>query len=403
MNGTYDDPELEELLVDVESELCERKESLSGDAPERIRQAICAFANDLPDHRRAGVVFVGATDLGKPTGLEITDRMLQQLSDIKTDGNTLPPPTISVTKRTLQGRAVAVVTVQPSDSPPVRYRGQIWVRVGPRRALATAQDERILNEKRRTRDPHFDALTVPTTSIDDLDLGRFETEYLPIAFDRRVLAANDRSVEERLAALKMIGSVDDPIPTVTGLLVLGKHPQDFLPGAYVQFLRVGGSEWGDPVIDEERCDGTILEQVTRLDEKLHAHNRTMVDFTSGPREFRRSTYPLDALQQLTRNAVMHRAYEGTNSQVLVYWFDEHIEIISPGGPVGGVAVERLGEPGLVAYRNPNLAEAMKVLGLVQGFGFGIATARRELEAGGHPWPEFRAESDRVFCIVKEGS
>ena len=401
MNGTYSDTELEDMLVDIESELCERKESLGGDAPKRIRQTICAFANDLPDHRRPGVVFLGATDRGVPTGLKITDRMLQQLSDIKTDGNTLPPPTISVTKRTLKGQAVAVVTVQPSDSPPVRYRGQIWVRIGPRLAPATAQDERILNEKRRTRDPHFDAFTVPTATIDDLDLVRFETEYLPQAFDHRVLAANERSAEERLAALKMIGSLDNPTPTVTGLLVLGKHPQDFLPGAYMQFLRIGGSEWGDPVVDEERCDGPILDQVTRLDGKLNSHNRTMVDFTSGPREIRRSTYPLEALRQLVRNAVMHRTYEGTSSQVLVYWFDDHIEIVSPGTPVGGISAEKLGQPGLVAYRNPNLAEAMKVLGLVQGFGVGIATARRELEANGQHPPEFLVEEDRVFCKLRE--
>jgi ATP-dependent DNA helicase RecG len=258
-----------------------------------------------------------------------------------------------------------------------------------------------LNEKRRLRDPHFDALTVQTATIADLDLNRFETEYLPRAFDHRVLAANDRSGEERLAALKMIASVDDPTPTVAGILVLGKNPQDFLRGAYVQFLRIGGSEWGDPVIDEERCDGSVLDQIMRLDEKLNAHNRTTVDFSSGPREIRRSTYPLQALQQLTRNAVMHRTYEGTESQVLVYWFDDHIEIISPGSPYGGITAETLGQPGLVAYRNPNLAEAMKVLGLAQRFGLGIATARRDLKDNQQPPLEFRVESDRVFCIVRE--
>ena len=48
------------MMTDVESKLVERKESLRGDAPNGIRQAVCAFANDLPDHRRPGIVFVGA-------------------------------------------------------------------------------------------------------------------------------------------------------------------------------------------------------------------------------------------------------------------------------------------------------------------------------------------------------
>ena len=97
---------------------------------------------------------------------------------------------------------------------------------------------------------------------------------------------------------------------------------------------------------------------------------------------------------------MHRTYEGTNSQVLTYWFDDHIEIISPGSPVGGIAVESLGKPGLVAYRNPNLAEAMRVLGLVQRFGAGISTARRVLRMNGQPPPDFQVHDDRVFCTLK---
>ena len=74
------------MLTDLESDLVERKESLQGDAPTKIRQAVCAFANDLPDHQRPGVVFVGADDDGNPTGIPVTDRLLLQLADVKTDG-----------------------------------------------------------------------------------------------------------------------------------------------------------------------------------------------------------------------------------------------------------------------------------------------------------------------------
>jgi ATP-dependent DNA helicase RecG len=102
------------------------------------------------------VLFVGAKNDGTPTCLSITDELLRTLSDIRTDGNILPPPSIVVEKRTLKGCEIAVVAVQPSDSPPVRYKGRIWVRIGPRRAIASLQEERILNEKRRYRDIPFD-------------------------------------------------------------------------------------------------------------------------------------------------------------------------------------------------------------------------------------------------------
>ena len=403
MTGAYSDDELEAMMADLESDRVERKESLQGDSPARVREAVCAFSNDLPDHRRPGVVFVGADDEGRPKGIEITDELLRRLADVKTDGNIVPPPTLTVGKHCLFGQDVAVVTVRPSDSPPVRYRGRTWIRVGPRRAVASAQDERILSEKRRHRDPHFDAQPVRTAGLADLATGRFEDEYLPAAIDPEALAANDRTAEERLAAAKMIVSAEDPVPTVAGLLVLGKRPLDHLPGAYVQFLRVGGNEWGDEVIDEARCAGSVADVVRRLDDKLIAHNRTAVDFTTGPVETRRSTYPLGALQQLVRNAIMHRTYEGTNAPVRVYWFDDRIEIISPGGPYGAVTADTFGQPGVVDYRNPILAEAMRVLGLVQRYGFGIPAARRELWNNGQDEPAFRVESNGIQCTVRASS
>ena len=400
MTTRYSDFELEQMLTDLESDLVERKESLRGDAATKIRQAVCDFANDLPDHQRPGVVFVGADDAGNPTGVAVTDRLLLQLADIKTDGNIVPPPSITVAQRILKGIPVAVVVVQPSDTPPVRFRGRAWIRTGPRRDIATQQDERILNEKRRYRDPHFDAIPVPTANVDDLDLRRFEEEYLPLAVDAESLAENERTIEQRLAALKMIGSDDNPTPTIAGILVLGKNPRGFLPGAYVQFLRVAGKDLSDPVTDEARCEGPLLNTVNRLDDKLRSHLRTAVDFTSGDRETRESNYPLPALQQLVRNAIMHRTYEGTNTPVHVYWFDDRVEITSPGGPYGAVSAANFGRPGLVDYRNPILAEAMRVLGLVQRYGAGIPSARRHLRDNGQPEPEFLTEPNWVQCTVR---
>lgn len=332
--------------------------------------------------------------------MTITDELLLQLADIKMDGNIVPPPSMTVGKHMLAGAPVAVVTVQPADAPPVRYRGRTWIRVGPRRGLATAQDERMLSEKRRHRDRHYDAHPVPTASLNDLQIGRFQDEYLPAAIDPEALAANDRTPEERLAAAKMVASADDPIPTVAGILVLGKRPQDHVPGAYVQFLRIAGTEWGGDVLDEARCEGPITDLIRRLDDKLVAHNRTTVDFLSEPVEKRVSIYPTNALQQLVRNAVMHRTYEGTNAPVQVYWFDDRVEIGSPGGPYGSVNVDNFAEPGVVDYRNPVLAEAMRVLGLVQRYGFGIPAARQALRNNGQPDPEFQVEPNRVRCIVR---
>lgn len=395
----FTDEELLQIIQNDETDRVEFKESLSGSAPKDIREAICAFANDLPNHAKPGFVFVGVRKDKTVAGLPITDELLRQLADMKTDGNILPPPSLTVEKCVLQGKEVGVVKVEPSDSPPVRCRGAIHIRTGPRRGIATAQDERILNEKRRYLERPFDLYPVLSSEISDLNLALFSYEYLPKAFSAEILDANDRSLNEQLAATKMIAAANDPTPTVLGILTLGKTPQDFLPGAYVQFLRIDGSELTDDIVDSLAVRGAISDQIRRLDDKLTAHNRIAIDITSGPLEKRTALYPIAAVQQITRNAIMHRTYEGTNAPVHVYWYNDRIEVSSPGGVFGNITAENFGEPGFVDYRNPNLAEAMRTFELVQRFGVGIRIARRLLAEAEHPEPKFEINNTHAWAIL----
>ncbi|MFN7542094.1 MAG: ATP-binding protein [Acidobacteriota bacterium] len=394
------DEELERLRGDLESDSVERKESLKGDAPTKVREAICAFANDLAGRGGPGVVFIGLRDNGSPVpDFAVTDDLLLQLANMKTDGNISPVPSVLVEKRRVGGAECAVLSVWPCDTPPVRYQGRIHIRWGPRRGLASAQDERILNERRRAGDRPYDVRGVRGATLEDLDLLRFEQEYLPALVARDVLEANERSREQRLTATKMLVSEDPAVPTVLGLMVIGKSPSDWIPGAYTQFLRLAGVELTAPVADEAVMHGTVGDQIRRLEEKLEAHNLRAVRFSDVERERREAEYPMEALRQLVRNAYMHRSYEDTHTPVRVYWFDDRIEIHNPGGPFGSVTQKSFGRPGVTDYRNPNLAEAMRALGYVQRFGAGISIARKALGER----LRFEVEPGFVAAIVQGAS
>jgi ATP-dependent DNA helicase RecG len=183
--------ELTSLLADLESDRVERKAALSD--RDKIRQAICAFANDLPNHDKPGVLFVGVDNNGRCTGLPITDELLLTLSSMRSDGNTVPFPSMTVQKRALDGCEMAVVVVDPSDAPPVRFQGRVWVRIGPRRAVASPEEERRLTGKRRSRDLPFDLRPVPSATLDDLDLDLFRRTYLPSSVANDVLDQNQRN------------------------------------------------------------------------------------------------------------------------------------------------------------------------------------------------------------------
>ncbi|NLF25484.1 MAG: transcriptional regulator [Deltaproteobacteria bacterium] len=396
----YADEELLAMLNDIESDRVERKQSFRSDVPTKSRQAVCAFANDLPNHNEPGVLFIGASDDGTPSNEPITDQLLRCLADMKTDGNILPMPVLSVEKRVLNGAEMAVVTVMPSDMPPVKYDGRIWIRTGSRRAIANEQEERILNEKRRHKNLPFDIYPIPTAEITDLSRVIFENEYLPAAFAADVLKENSRSYEERLASCKMIVSPSEPTPTMLGLLAIGKSPQDFLPGAYIQFLRIDGTKLADPVIDEAKIGGAVVEMLRRAEDKLNAHNRTAVNIESNATHKINQSYPMVALQQILYNAVFHRTYEGTNAPIRVCWFNDRIEITSPGGPYGNVTSENFGQPGIADYRNPNVGVVLKTFGFIQAFGRGIAAARRAMEQNGNPEIKFTTNQSVVLCILR---
>lgn len=389
------DAELERLLADTESDLVERKESLAD--KDKVCQAICTFANDLPNHRRPGVLFIGASDDGKLAGLTITVQLLEALGAIRSDGNILPPPSLTVRKVQLSTGDVAVVEVQPSLSPPVSYRGRIWIRVGPRRAIATQEEVRRLNEKRRSGDTPFDVQPMPVASLEDLDLDLFRREYLPSALPSDVLQENNRDTQQQLTAMRFVTA--DGVPTVAGLLVLGYAPTDFVPGAYIQFLRLDGTTLSDPIKDQKRLSGSLIDVLRNLDELLELNISTVTTVT-GRREEQSPDYPLVALQQTIRNALMHRSYEHTNAPTRITWYRDRVEVVNPGGPFGVISPDNFGQPGLTDYRNPTIAEVMRSLGYVQRFGIGLELIRSTMRENGNPDAEFTAEPTHISVTLR---
>jgi ATP-dependent DNA helicase RecG len=312
---------------------------------------------------------------------------------------------MTVENKLREGADYIVLTVQPSKSTPVRCKEVVWVRTGSSTHRAGPEEERRLVEKRRGRDLPFDVQENASASEDDLHLDLFEKEYLTRAVDEETLLKNSRSRRDQMKALHFMG-VENERPTHLALLMIGKEPTFFIPGAYVLFLRIDGVGLGDPIKDSKELRGPLIESLTTLDELLKINISTAIDVKSASVEIATPDYPLAALQQLVRNAVLHRDYQGSNAPVRILWFTDRIEIHSPGGPFGHLTAENFGQPGFVEYRNPNLAHAMRTLGFVQRFGIGITIARDECRKNGNPEPEFPVEPMRngfVLAIVRKRS
>lgn len=389
--------ELLRLMADLESDRVERTTSTAN--TDKFAQAICAFANDLPQYQLPGVLFVGVDDKsGRPTGLEVTDRLLQNLAAIRSDGNVQPIPTISVAKHSMPGGDVAVVEVTPSDLPPVRYKGQVFVRVGPRRAIASEAEERILTERRVAQARTWDARPCSDATLEDLETDLFLAGYRQYAIDRAVLEENHRSLQDQLAALRFF----DPkrgCPTNAALLLFGRDPLYFVPGAYVQYVRYGGQTLADEPLRERRYAGDLLSVMRSLDQLSEDLAEAHPIAGEGLSERTVYSYPPTALHELIINAVIHRNYEGSTTPVSIRQFDDRIEILSPGGLFGDLTREQF--PHGTSYRNPILAEAAKTWGFVNRFGRGISIAQSELAKNNSPEARFEPATNYFLVILAE--
>lgn len=377
-----------------ESDRVELTESLK--KFDKFGEALCAFANDLPKHGRPGYLFVGASADGRASGEIISDELLRQLADMRNNGNLLPPPRMNVQKLSLGGGEMAVVEVFPSDLPPVRYKGQVWVRVGPSRRVATESEERELSERRAAQAKTWDARPCHEAALDDLVLDLFVLSYRPLAVSRRVIAENHRSIEDQLAALRFFDRRAG-CPTNAGVLLFSSRSRGFFPGAYVQYVRYAGESLSSEVLREREIDGdllTVMRELDGLGDDL-AGGRP-VALGRGAAERTAYDYPPRALHELLMNAVIHRNYE-SNTPIMINHFVDRVELTNPGGLYGDLTPEEF--PGATAYRNPVLAEAAKVLGFVNRFGRGILTAEDELRRNGSPSASFTPRANHFHVVI----
>lgn len=387
---------IKRLLCDLEADNVER--TISTTDTNKFCKAICAFANDMPGNGEPGYLFIGAEDkTGDIKGIDITDQLLRNLGSYQNSGQIIPLPSLTVRKESFPDGDIAVVEVHPSDMPPVRYKGTVWIRVGPRQAIATEQQERILTERRVHSAKTFDMLPCIDCGEDMIVYSLFH-DYRNSAFAPEILEENNRDTLSQMAALGC-WDLKNKCLSNAGALLFSESPQNWFPGAFIQYVRYEGDSLDTDILDERQFTGDLLTILRELDAFLKTLLYSRPIPVSALREEQRTPYPNRAIRELLMNAVMHRDYQ-SNAAIRFYWFSDRIEIQNPGGLYGAAA----DFPNQNDYRNPKIAEAMKILGYVNQFGRGIATVQSALEKNGNPPARFTIDRPEYFlAIVREAS
>ena len=319
--------EVLELINNAESDRIERTASVSD--KDKFNEAICAFSNDFPNHKLSGYLIIGVDDKsGNIVGADVSDTLLKNLAGIRDEGNILPKPALTVQKYTFDEGDIAVVEVFPSPFPPVRYKGKLWIRNGPRKALAGEAEERILSEKRTSSARTFDSRPCADSKFEDLNIELFKFIYQPQAIDPDIIRENHRDIKLQLASLRLFDLKHD-CPTNAGVILLGINPGYFFPGAYIQYLRYEGTDLAPEPIDVT-FSGDLVSLLRSFEDFVrHSIVKVRARRGEGMSEENVSNYPFWALRELFMNAIMHRDYE-SNAPIYINEFDDRIEVVNPG-------------------------------------------------------------------------
>ena len=354
--------EVLQLLKSAETYRIERTASISD--MDKFQEAICAFSNDLPSSRKNGYLILGARDNGSLSGLKVDDALMKKIAGIRSDGNILPLPMMSVERFEFEEGDLLVVEVYPALVPPVRYRGRTFIRMGPRRDIATESEERLLLEKRTSYMATFDATPCFGASLNLYD-------------------------------------INNDCPTNAAIILFGLNASFFLHGCYVQYVHFAGEDKGSEILNERQIKGSLCSVLPKLENFVKDAIVTARPMpVSMLREQIVFNYPELALRELLMNACMHRDYQ-SNMPIRIYQFSNRIEILNAGGLYGQARPENF--PTINDYRNPIIAEAMRGMKYVNMFNRGIQRVKNMLKENGNPEPNFNVNKITAFEVTIQPS
>jgi len=300
-----------------------------GPTQEVLADEMAAFANSA-----GGVLLLGVTDVREVVGipverLDAVEELLRQACE-----DSIRPPLAPIIERiTLPdggGAEQPVIRVEVARSLFVHQSPSGYLqRVGSsKRPIPPDHLARLFQQRSQSRLIRFDETTVPRSTMADLDE----------ALCRRFAPAQSLDAPEVLLNKLAMAARDEQHvwrPTVAGHLMGSRHPQQFLPGAFIQAVAYQGVDVvpaGEAGYQRDAQDitGPLDEQIAgacafvRRNMKVAARKLA----TGGREDI--PQFDMLAVFEAVTNAVAHRDYSMAGAKVRLRLFDDRLELYTPG-------------------------------------------------------------------------
>ncbi len=358
---------LSEIIHQPEGRRLEFKETLPSKSD--FAKTIIAFANDA-----GGELYVGIkNDPREATGLNDDDilKIEEQISNIIFDqcAPIIMPDIVSLN---LAGKTVLRIKIYKGNNPPYHLKNKgtregTYIRVGSSNRLA--DDAMLMDLERQKRNISFDTETCFSKEATQLNIATFREFYLEKTGER--LTA---SVVKKLNLVHT--GQDKQYPT--NALVLFSDDElrgQLFPYAKVECARFKGTTPGR-FIDQKTIDTHIAGQAEQAYNFVLRHISQSSTF-EGVYRIDRWEYPVLAIREAIRNAIVHRDYSLTGKDVKIAVYDDMVEITNPGKLLPSIDFNDL-EAGQSDIRNKVIAPVFKRLGIIEQWGTGLKLIQSEL-------------------------
>jgi len=363
-----------------ESENVEFKEQWN----DHCLEALASFVNT-----KGGVLLIGVRDNGTIIGWTGDDRaqqvIINQIVEILR-----VQPAVSIQQE--QGKPVLVIEVKPGTTL-ATFRGRYFQRVGnTTREIPAEQLGRYFIAKLGVQ---WDSITDNYT-LDQIDPEAIK-RFLELAKKRLPFARDNESIENILQNLELI---HDGKITRAAILLFGKNPQAQFIAAQIH---MGRFKDAITIIDDKLLKGNLFSQVDAAVQLFQQYMQVRFEFegksrTDEPLSAMQRTeiwdYPIKALREAVINALIHRDYFQTGSEIQIRFYDDQVMITNPGGLPEGMTVEELRrEKHRSLPRNALLAQVFYYGELLEKWGTGTSRMITLCREHGIPEPEFSAHPD----------
>lgn len=238
----------------------------------------------------------------------------------------------------------------------------------------------------------------PEATVDDLDI------ELAASFLGGTTGGNVESVVAELERYGLITSSGEGWRvTNAALLLFAREPADrWHPQAGIAVFRVTGTRRLPGRAGNVNRAGRADAPLARAVDEISRITRAQIRRSDALRDiFYRDLpeYPDEAWQEAVVNAIAHRDYEVQDRGAEIWFFDDRMEVVSPGELPEPVTLETLreGKP-RAAARNPLMTRVLADAGYMRAEGRGFGRMRSSMAASFLRRPEF-AEGSALFSVT----